>query len=285
VVDRGRPDAIKCPLRRHDQQMTEEEGYLLDNQRVEAGQRFDVFAELFDPSTFRHLMAVGLGPGWRVWEVGAGGRSVPAWLARQVGADGRVLATDIDTSWVSGTAGVEVLRHDVGLDPVPDGPFDLVHARLLLVHVPHRDRALAQMVAALRPGGWLVVEEADPALQPLVCVEDQGPAEKLANRLKSGFRRLLAARGVDLAYGRTLPRRLRELGLVDVSADAYFPIAGAACTELERATVEQIRDRLIAGGIATAAEIDEHLVAVTGGALDLATSPMISAWGRRRPEG
>jgi hypothetical protein len=73
--------------------------------------------------------------------------------------------------------------------------------------------------------------------------------------------------------------------LVDVSADAYFPIAGAACSELERATVEQIRDRLIAGGIATAAEIDEHLAAVTGGALDLATSPMISAWGRRRPEG
>jgi SAM-dependent methyltransferase len=277
--------AIKCPLRRHDQQMADEEGYLLDNQQVEAGQRFDAFAELFDPSTFRHLTAVGLGQGWRVWEVGAGGRSVPAWLARQVGADGRVLATDIDTSWVSGTAGVEVLRHDVGLDPVPDGPFDLVHARLLLVHVPHRDRALAQMVAALRPGGWLVVEDADPALQPLVCVEDQGPAEKLANRLKAGFRQLLAARGVDLAYGRTLPRRLREMGLVDVSADAYFPIAGAACSELERATVEQIRDRLIAGGIATAAEIDEHLAAVTGGALDLATSPMISAWGRRRPEG
>jgi SAM-dependent methyltransferase len=261
--------------------MTEEEGYLLDNRQAEAGQRFDAFAELFDPSTFRRLTAVGLGPGWRVWEVGAGGRSVPAWLARQVGAHGRVLATDIDTSWVSGTAGVEVLRHDVGLDPVPDGPFDLVHARLLLVHLPHRNRALAQMLSALGPGGWLVVEEADPALQPLVCLEGQGPAEQLANRLKSGFRRLLADRGVDLAYGRTLPRRLRELGLTDVSAAAYFPITRPACTQLERATVEQIRDRPIAGGIATAAEIDEHLAAVSGGAIDLATSPMISAWGRR----
>jgi hypothetical protein len=140
------------------------------------------------------------------------------------------------------------------------------------------------MVAALRPGGWLVLEEADPALQPLVCLEDQGPAQELANRLKSGFRRLLADRGVDLAYGRTLPRRLRELGLVEVSADAYFPITGAACTELERATVEQIRGLLITAGIATAAEIDEHLATVTGGALDLATSPMISAWGRRGPE-
>jgi hypothetical protein len=109
-----------------------------------------------------------------------------------------------------------------------------VHARLLLVHVPQRDRALAAMTSVLRPGGWLVAEEADPALQPLVCPDETGPAQQLANRLKVGFRQLLAQRGVDLAYGRTLPRRLRAAGLVDVAADAYFPITGAACTELER---------------------------------------------------
>lgn len=263
--------------------MNEDRGYLLDNQQTEAGRRFDAFAEIFDPSTFSRLSAIGLGPGWRVWEVGAGGRSVPTWLAGQVGEAGRVLATDIDTRWLAGTPGVEVLRHDVGTDPVPDGTFDLVHARLLLVHVPNREEALARLVSALRPGGWLVVEEADPALQPLVCPEGRGPAEELANRLKSGFRRLLAERGVDLAFGRTLPRRLRELGLVDVAADAYFPITGPACAELERATVEQVRDRLIAGGIATAAEIDEHLATVTSGVLDLATSPMVTAWGRRPP--
>jgi SAM-dependent methyltransferase len=263
--------------------MTEDHGYLLDNQQAEAGRRFDAFAELFDPSTFSRLSAIGLGPGWRVWEVGAGGRSVPTWLAGQVGAAGLVLATDIDTRWLAGTPGVEVQRHDVGTDPVPDGGFDLIHARLLLVHVPNRDEALTRMVSALRPGGWLVVEEADPALQPLVCLEERGPAEALANRVKTGFRSLLAERGVDLAFGRTLPRRLRELGLVDVSADAYFPITGPACTELERATVEQVRDRLIAGGIATAAEIDEHLATVTSGVLDLATSPMVTAWGRWEP--
>jgi SAM-dependent methyltransferase len=265
--------------------MTEDRGYLLDNQQGEAGRRFQAFAELFDPSTFRHLAAVGLGPDWRVWEVGAGGSSVPAWLAAQVGAKGRVLATDIDTRWLDGTPGVEVLRHDVGTDPAPLGPFDLVHSRLLLVHVPNRDRALAQMVGALRPGGWLIVEEADPALQPLVCLENRGPGQERANRLKSGFRRLMAERGVDLAYGRTLPRRLRELELVDVCADAYFPITGPACVELERATVEQVRDRLLAGGIATAREIDEHLAGVAGGTLDLATSPMITAWGRRASGG
>lgn len=261
--------------------MGDDAGYLLANQRAEAGQRFDALAELFDASTFRHLSAVGLAPGWRVWEVGAGGPSVPTWLAGQVGRTGRVLATDIDTRWLDGTPDIEVVRHDVGTEPAPDGPFDLVHARLLLVHVPDRASALARMAGTLRPGGWLVVEDADPALQPLVCLENAGPEEELANRLKAGFRRLLAERGADLAFGRTLPRRLRAAGLVDVGADAYFPIAGPACAALERAGVEHVRDRLVESGLATGTEIDRHLAAVTAGALDLATSPMITAWGRR----
>lgn len=137
------------------------------------------------------------------------------------------------------------------------------------------------MVSALRPGGWLVLEEADPALQPLVCLDDTTPAEQLANRLKYGFRRLLTDRGADLAYGRRLPRLLRAARLVDVVADAYFPITGPACQELERATVQQIRNQLTIAGIATASEIDQHQANVASGELDLATSPMITAWGRR----
>jgi hypothetical protein len=59
------------------------------------------------------------------------------------------------------------------------------------------------------------------------------------------------------------------------------PIALPACAPLERKTIEHVRDRLIAGGRATASEIDRHLENVDAGVLDLATSPMISAWGRR----
>jgi SAM-dependent methyltransferase len=262
-----------------------DEGYLLDNQQDEAGRRFGALATLFDGSTFRHLAALGLRSGWRVWEVGAGGPSVPAWLAQQAGPDGEVVATDIDPTWIAGAdapPNVHVLRHDVGTDPPPDGPFDLVHARLVLVHVPRRVEALAAMVSVLRPGGWLVVEDADPALQPLLCLEETSPAAQLANRLKAGFRQLMADRGVDLAYGRTLPRQLREAGLVDVAADAYFPITGPAAVELERATTEQIRDRLLDSGLATAEEIEQHLGNLSAGRLpDLATSPMVTAWGRR----
>ncbi len=257
-----------------------DEGYLLADQRTRV--RLDALATLFDPSTFAHLLDLGVGAGRRCWEVGAGGMSVPRWLAGQVGPTGMVVATDIDTTWLGGEDRVRVLRHDVGADEPPATGLDLVHARLVLTHVPRRVAALASMVAALRPGGWLVLEEADPGLQPLLCPEDDGPAQQLANRLRTGFRTLMAGRDADLAHGRTLPRLLREHGLVDVAADAWFPITAPACTTLERVTVEQIRDRLISGGIATDAEIDRHLDNIDSGRLpDLATSPMISAWGRR----
>lgn len=264
--------------------MSESGEYLLDNRQAEAGRRFTALSELFDPVTARHFEAVGVAPGWSCWEVGAGGPGVPAWLAARVGPSGRVLATDLDTSWMAGPGadrGVEVLRHDVGADEPPPGPFDLVHARLVLTHVPGRARALAAMVRALRPGGWLLVEDADPTLQPLICPDEHGPEQELANRLRRGFRALMAERGADLAFGRTLPRLLRAAGLQPVLADAYFPITSPACAVLEAATVEQIRDRLVAAGLADDAEIDRHLGNVAAGGLDLATAPLISAWGRK----
>jgi hypothetical protein len=83
------------------------------------------------------------------------------------------------------------------------------------------------------------------------------------------YRRLTAALSWPPAertsYGRTLPRVLREAGLEDVGADAYFPITSSACAVLETATVQQIRSRLVAEGLATDEEVDWHLSNVATG--------------------
>lgn len=117
------------------------------------------------------------------------GTSVVSWLAKKVGPTGKVLATDIDTSRLTSVARppVEVRVHDVGTEEPPMEGFDLVHARLVLVHVPDRERALRSMVKALRPGGRLLIEDGDPALQPLLCPDEHGPEQQLANRLRHGF--------------------------------------------------------------------------------------------------
>jgi len=258
-------------------------GYLLENRKTEAAQRFTALSALFDPGTLRQFDACGMAAGWRCWEVGAGGPALVRRIAERVGPSGHVLATDIDDSWAKEAAGpnVEVRTHDVARDAPPGGPFDLVHARLVLVHVPERERAFRNMISALKPGGWLVIEDADPALQPLSCIDVYGPEQELANRIRQGFRTLLSNRGADLSFGRTLPRMFREAGMEDVAAEAYFPVTLPECAPLEIATIRMIRNDLLGNGIATDGEIEQHLTNVRAGLLDLAQPPMISVRGRK----
>lgn len=138
------------------------------------------------------------------------------------------------------------------------------------------------MARAVRPGGWLLIEDFDVALQPLACVDVVGPEERLANKIREGFLALLAQRGVDLQFGRRLPRLLREIGLVEVEADSFMPLASAAGAGLETANVSQVRGGIVAGGHATPEEIEAHLLAVGSGRLDVTTPPLIAAWGRKR---
>jgi SAM-dependent methyltransferase len=246
---------------------------------------------LFDASTFRHIDALGIRPGWRCWEVGAGGPTVSAWLARRVAPGGHVLATDIDVAALqepvdvaalqeAAEPGFEVLRHDVAAEPAPAARLDLVHARLVVMHLADRDAALAAMTGALRPGGWLLLEDADLSLQPLACPDEAGPAERLANKVR---RASVGLRGGNLAFGRTLPRLLRGAGLTAVGADAYLPIAAPDSARLEQTMIERQRDRLLAAGLLTAAEIDQHLADVAAGRLDLTTFTVVSSWGRKDP--
>jgi SAM-dependent methyltransferase len=254
--------------------------YLLANQATEAADRFAALSRVFNGWTFRHFQAVGIDRGWRCWEVGAGGPSVPRWLAREVGPSGSVIATDIDVSWLPTDRGFQVTRHDVVHDEPPGRDFDLVHARLVLTHLPERDEALRRMASALRPGGWLLVEDFDVQLQPLACIGADGPDAARANRIRAGFVALLAERGVDMALGRSLPGRLRTLGLDDVRADAYTPIVRPATADLELANTLQVRAGLLGLGL-TPDDIERHIEALTRRTLDITSPPLVSAWGRR----
>ena len=252
--------------------------YLLDNQAAEAGDRFGALSATFDGWTRSHLDALGLRAGWVCWEVGSGGASVPAWLADRVGPSGRVVATDLDTSWMPAGASFTVERRDVAADPPPAGPFDLIHARLVLTHVPEREEALRRMASALRPGGWLVIEDFDVSVQPRACPDAATAEEDRANRLREGFIELLVQRGVDLTLGRTLRRRLLGLGLTDVGAEAYAPLAVPATRRLEIANTLQVRAGLEALGLG--GDVAAHLEDLAAGRLDIATPPLITAWGR-----
>ena len=66
-----------------------------------------------DSSTISHLDAIGVGPGWRCLEVGAGAGSIARWLRTRVGPTGSVLATDINVDRLGNLPGnVEVRQHE-----------------------------------------------------------------------------------------------------------------------------------------------------------------------------
>jgi hypothetical protein len=149
---------------------------------------------------------------------------------------------------------------------------------LVLTHVPQRAEALRRMAAALRPGGWLVVEDFDVSIQPRACPDAATDDEERANRVRAGFIELLLGRGVDPVLGRTLRKRLVALGLADVGAEAYSPLAVPATRQLERSNTLQLRDGLVALGLGD--DVDRHLEALAAGRVEIATPPLVTAWGR-----
>jgi ubiquinone/menaquinone biosynthesis C-methylase UbiE len=109
--------------------------------------RMRAIEALFDQSTRRHLADRGVTLGGRCLEVGCGAGGVDTWMAEQVGVAGHVVAIALATRVVDGA-----LEEDY---------FDVAHARAVIEHIPEREIALERMIASLRPGGWLVIEDVD----------------------------------------------------------------------------------------------------------------------------
>jgi len=257
-------------------------GYLLDNGATEAPARFAVLSALFDPGTIRHLEACGVGRGWHCLEVGGGSGSIASWLADRVGTTGRVLATDIDPRFLQPIKlpNLEVRRHDIATDPLPEAAFDLVHARLVLMHLPERERALARMISALKPGGWLVDEEYDSSSMPPDAAVSPG---EVLLPTQVAMLRLLEDHGVHRLYGRLLFGRLRAHGLVSIGGEAraFMWPRGSSGAALVRATYELLRDAMVDGNYITPQQFEEDIARLDDPDFLMPSPILWSAWGRR----
>ena len=258
--------------------------YVLDNAAPETGGRFAGLEACFDETTFRYLNALGMDAGWRCWELGAGGGSVARWMSERVGDQGAVLATDLNTDWITDetAAKVEVRRHDVALDDIPSSAYDIVHARLVLCHLPERDAIIPRLVSALVPGGWLVLEEfydSDPT-RPDPATDE----ERTFARVLDAFRMLLHQRAADTGlYPRTLPWRLEQAGLAEVGAEGrlVFTRGGTPGADVLHANLRQTADLLVESGVVSDADITSFLHLLDKPEFMFALPLMVSAWGRR----
>ena len=113
------------------------------------------------------LDRLGLREGWKCVDVGAGGGDVTVALAEVVGRDGRIYAVDSDPrardavaeAAAALTSGQVVAITQAGEELLLPEPVDLAFCRFVLMHVHDPLAVLRRMGAAVRPGGWVVVQE------------------------------------------------------------------------------------------------------------------------------
>jgi ubiquinone/menaquinone biosynthesis C-methylase UbiE len=263
--------------------------YIFDNAAQQAGQRFTGLEMLYDPWTIRHLEATGIGPGWQCWEVGGGGGSIASWLGEHSGPTGHVLVTDIDPRFLVALttldqSTIEIQRHDIATNPLPaQSFFDLIHARLVLIHVPPREQALQRMVTALKPGGWLVLEDFDLTLLDRSYPTTNADDAALFQKMQTAQDRLMEIRGVDLKWGRSLYRRLQAHGLANVGMEGYMAVREGKSPGISvmRANFEQIRQEAVNAGFITNEEVDQVLTLLDDPDFAVSSYIMFTAWGRR----
>jgi ubiquinone/menaquinone biosynthesis C-methylase UbiE len=177
-------------------------------------ERLHVLARVVDPATRGTLTRLGIGAGWQCCDVGSGAGTVVAWMSEHVGPDGRVVSIDVDTRFQPVSQGnIEVRTVDVTTDPIGDAEFDLVHARGVLQHIGTREAVLDAMIAATKPGGWIVVTDTD-----WVQFDAQPVPEPFATLSRTMRELSVRQHGYDGEWGRMLVHALATRGLRDVDA-------------------------------------------------------------------
>jgi len=199
-----------------------------------------------------------------------------SWLADRVTGSGSVLATDIDIGGLSGMrqAHITVARHDLEHEDVPAGEFHLIHARLVLEHLLEPAAVVGRLASALRPGGWLVLEDADGLLF------DAEPAEKAFAAITGPWHRAALAAGWNPCYGRHLVADLRRAGLGRVAGRAhrdYRP--GGNDWLVARLGIERMRGQVEREG-ASPADLDDAVAALHDPARTIIGAPIVTAWGQ-----
>jgi trans-aconitate methyltransferase len=241
--------------------------------------RLALLEEIFDPGARDQLTSLGLGPGARCLEIGAGGGSITDWLCRQVGPTGAVTATDLDTRWLErlNQLNLTVLRHDVLVDEFAAGSFDFIYARAVFEHIADRQSVLERVCRWLAPGGWLYVQNF--ASFPL-----DSSSEPVYTTAYNAFADLIGQSGTDYAWARTFPKPLIELGLSDVGAavDTQVMRGGSPIAQFISLTLQALTPRIVDMGIATQSDLDvAQRRFVDPDFWDLAPA-LIGAWGQRR---
>ena len=246
------------------------------------GERIDFGALAYDDITMARLRALGVGPGWRCLDIGAGTGTVSRRLLDEAGV-ASVLAVDRDVRFLDArpVPGLDVLEADITAPGSVPGRFRLVHARFVLMHLPERDRLIAQLAELVAPGGVLVLSDA------VDLTSERTPGTPYSVVMRAMWQGLRDTIGTDVSWVPSYPQLLRGAGLESVAAEIHVPplLPGSPISRFWADTWERSRAAMLATGL-----VDDAAVDTAGRYLDsdecaALSAGMLTAWGRKHAAG
>jgi SAM-dependent methyltransferase len=225
---------------------------------------------IFDAASQRLLEAAELSRGACCLEVGAGAGSIASWLAERVGEEGEVVAVDLDASFLqawSPPGWVRIVEADARDAGLVASHFDAAHARYVLVHNADWEALIDAVIASLKPGAALVLEEPDFTVAKACAGKDARAFDRVNAAICAMFRDA----GKDPALGVRLPSALEARGLRVERTDNSSPLCrgGDALATMMAMSTAQLGAKCMATGL-----VDEDDLA---GYARFAADP--SAWG------
>jgi SAM-dependent methyltransferase len=247
--------------------------------------RLQMLEQIYDPPTIRRLSNLGVSSGWRCVEVGAGAGSMARWLADRVGPTGTVVAADLNTRFLRGTArpNLEIREHDIRTQELEHDTYDLVHCRNFLMHFPNPEDVARRMVRALRPRGWFIAEE--PDFTTMVAVtRDHPDADSFDSFVQRVTRFQRSKADYNSNFGRLVPLMLERLGLEECGNDVTSSIVrgGELHARLYAEGRKRFRSAYIAEGIVTEAEYERFDRTLHDPTFAYLENLSVGAWGRRK---
>ena len=244
-----------------------EAGYTIQGGGADAD-RLARQAAVMGSATKAFLVDAGARPGAACLDLGCGTGQVTLELARLVGLGGRVVGVDVDEGELelarraAADTGITVsFVHADAAEVVEPAGFDLAFARLVLSHLVDPVAVLRAMVAAVRPGGVVAVED---LYTPSLRAEPAAPA---LDRLIEVYSATVRFHGGDPAIGPRLRAHLASVGLADVREQTVVNRMTTAHEKLFLAElVDNMRPAILEAGAATSDEVGELRTAVAAAA-------------------